>query len=122
MKKEAAIACLQQPLDNLVSLHFRPDAIVNTQGLAQVHEYFSVYQILWFGIDAPKMCIRDRLYIACGISGQIQHRAGMEQSAQIIAINTDPEAPINSIADYVITGNITDIIPKMIKYYKKNTK
>lgn len=53
MKKEAAIACLQQPLDNLVSLHFRPDAIVNTQGLAQVHEYFSVYQILWFGIDAP---------------------------------------------------------------------
>jgi electron transfer flavoprotein alpha subunit len=46
----------------------------------------------------------------------------MEQSAQIIAINTDPEAPINSIADYVITGDIADIIPKMIKYYKKNTK
>jgi electron transfer flavoprotein alpha subunit len=66
--------------------------------------------------------VRPKLYIACGISGQIQHRAGMEQSAQIIAINTDPEAPINSIADYVITGDIADIIPKMIKYYKKNTK
>jgi electron transfer flavoprotein alpha subunit len=66
--------------------------------------------------------VRPKLYIACGISGQIQHRAGMEESAQIIAINTDPEAPINSIADYVITGSVTDIIPKMIKYYKKNTK
>ncbi|HKJ42442.1 MAG TPA: electron transfer flavoprotein subunit alpha/FixB family protein [Sunxiuqinia sp.] len=66
--------------------------------------------------------VRPKLYIACGISGQIQHRAGMEESAQIIAINTDPEAPINSIADYVITGDVVDIIPKMIKYYKKNTK
>ena len=66
--------------------------------------------------------VRPKLYIACGISGQIQHRAGMEESAQIIAINTDPEAPINSIADYVITGDVAEIIPKMIKYYKANTK
>jgi electron transfer flavoprotein alpha subunit len=73
-------------------------------------------------IGQTGLTVRPKLYIACGISGQIQHRAGMEQSAQIIAINTDPEAPINSIADYVITGDIADIIPKMIKYYKKNTK
>jgi len=66
--------------------------------------------------------VRPKLYIACGISGQIQHRAGMEESAQIIAINTDPEAPINSIADYVITGDVAEILPKMIKYYKANTK
>jgi electron transfer flavoprotein alpha subunit len=66
--------------------------------------------------------VRPKLYIACGISGQIQHRAGMEESAQIIAINTDPEAPINSIADYVITGDVGEILPKMIKYYKANTK
>lgn len=66
--------------------------------------------------------VRPKLYIACGISGQIQHRAGMEESAQIIAINTDSEAPINSIADYVINGDVADIIPKMIKYYKKNSK
>jgi len=66
--------------------------------------------------------VRPKLYIACGISGQIQHRAGMEESAQIIAINTDPEAPINSIADYVITGDVADILPKMIKFYKANTK
>jgi electron transfer flavoprotein alpha subunit len=73
-------------------------------------------------IGQTGLTVRPKLYIACGISGQIQHRAGMEQSAQIIAINTDPEAPINSIADYVITGDIAEIIPKMIKYYKKNTK
>jgi len=66
--------------------------------------------------------VRPKLYIACGISGQIQHRAGMEESAQIIAINTDPEAPINSIADYVITGDVGEILPKMIKFYKANTK
>jgi electron transfer flavoprotein alpha subunit len=66
--------------------------------------------------------VRPKLYIACGISGQIQHRAGMDESAQIIAINTDPEAPINSIADYVITGDLNEVIPKMIKYYKANTK
>jgi electron transfer flavoprotein alpha subunit len=73
-------------------------------------------------IGQTGLTVRPKLYIACGISGQIQHRAGMEQSAQIIAINTDPEAPINSIADYVITGDIAEIIPKMITYYKKNTK
>ncbi|QGY43083.1 electron transfer flavoprotein subunit alpha [Maribellus comscasis] len=73
-------------------------------------------------IGQTGLTVRPKLYIACGISGQIQHRAGMEQSAQIIAINTDPEAPINSIADYVITGDIANIVPKMIKYYKTNTK
>ncbi|HNW49920.1 MAG TPA: electron transfer flavoprotein subunit alpha/FixB family protein [Prolixibacteraceae bacterium] len=66
--------------------------------------------------------VRPKLYIACGISGQIQHRAGMQDSAQIIAINTDPGAPINSIADYVINGNVLEVIPKMIKYYKANSK
>jgi electron transfer flavoprotein alpha subunit len=73
-------------------------------------------------IGQTGVTVRPKLYIACGISGQIQHRAGMEESAQIIAINTDPEAPINSIADYVIIGDIAEVIPKMIKYYKKNTR
>lgn len=73
-------------------------------------------------IGQTGVTVRPKLYIACGISGQIQHRAGMEESAQIIAINTDPEAPINSIADYVIPGDIAEVIPRMIKYYKKNTK
>jgi len=73
-------------------------------------------------IGQTGITVRPKLYIACGISGQVQHRAGMEESAQIISINSDPEAPINSLADYVITGDISEIIPKMIKYYKLNTK
>ena len=66
--------------------------------------------------------VRPKLYIACGISGAVQHRAGMDQSAQIISINTDPNAPINNIADYTIIGDVADIIPKMIKYYRSNSK
>lgn len=66
--------------------------------------------------------VRPKLYIACGISGQIQHTAGMEESAMVIAINTDENAPINKFADYVITGDLNVVIPKMIQYYKKNSK
>ncbi|MDD3788782.1 MAG: electron transfer flavoprotein subunit alpha/FixB family protein [Petrimonas sp.] len=66
--------------------------------------------------------VRPKVYIACGISGQIQHIAGMQDSSLIISINNDPNAPINTIADYVITGEIEKVIPKMIKYYKKNSK
>ena len=66
--------------------------------------------------------VRPKLYIACGISGQIQHTAGMDQSSMIISINTDPEAPINRIADFAITGDVNEVIPKMIKYYKQNSK
>ncbi|MBR5778617.1 MAG: electron transfer flavoprotein subunit alpha/FixB family protein [Bacteroidales bacterium] len=73
-------------------------------------------------IGQTGVTVRPKLYIACGISGAVQHRAGMEQSAKIISINTDPKAPINSIADYTIIGDICDVLPKMIKTYKANTK
>ena len=66
--------------------------------------------------------VRPKLYIACGISGQIQHLAGMMESNIIISINNDPTAPINKIANYVINGNVEKILPKMIKYYKEHTK
>jgi electron transfer flavoprotein alpha subunit len=66
--------------------------------------------------------VRPKLYIACGISGQIQHRAGMMESSMIISINTDANAPINSIADYVIIGDFIEVVPKLIQYYKKNSK
>ena len=66
--------------------------------------------------------VRPKLYIACGISGQIQHTAGMDQSAMIISINNDEAAPINKIADYAIVGDVNEIVPKMIKYYKQNSK
>ncbi|MFR8912446.1 MAG: electron transfer flavoprotein subunit alpha/FixB family protein [Parabacteroides distasonis] len=65
-------------------------------------------------------CVRN--CIACGISGQIQHIAGMQDAGIIISINNDENAPINTIADYVINGTVEEVIPKMIKYYKKNSK
>ncbi len=73
-------------------------------------------------IGQTGVTVRPKLYIACGISGQIQHIAGMQDSSIIISINPDPDAPINTIADYVITGNYEDVVPKLIKYYKKNSK
>ena len=73
-------------------------------------------------IGQTGLTVRPKLYIACGISGQIQHIAGMQESAIIISINNDPNAPVNAIADYVITGAIEEVIPKMIKFYKKNSK
>jgi len=66
--------------------------------------------------------VRPKLYIACGISGAVQHTAGMAESAMVIAINNDENAPINAVADYTIHGDLNEIIPKMIKYYKSNTK
>ena len=73
-------------------------------------------------IGQTGVTVRPKLYIACGISGQIQHIAGMQESSIIISINNDANAPINTIADYVITGNVEDVVPKLIKYYKKNSK
>ncbi len=73
-------------------------------------------------IGQTGVTVRPKLYIACGISGQIQHTAGMDGSSMIISINTDPDAPITKIADYAITGNVMEVVPKMIKYYKQNSK
>ncbi|MDY6913768.1 MAG: electron transfer flavoprotein subunit alpha/FixB family protein [Planctomycetota bacterium] len=59
--------------------------------------------------------VRPALYIACGISGAVQHRAGMQEAAKIIAVNNDPEAEIFSTAHYGIVGDLNDVIPRMIK-------
>ncbi|WP_372792961.1 electron transfer flavoprotein subunit alpha/FixB family protein [Lutibacter sp.] len=66
--------------------------------------------------------VRPKLYIAAGISGAIQHTAGMQDASMIISINNDPDAPINKIADYVINGDVGVVVPKMIEFYKKNAK
>ena len=69
-------------------------------------------------IGQTGVTVRPRLYIACGISGAIQHRAGMAESKKIIAINTDPCAPIMSCAHYAIEGDLNQVIPLMIKAFK----
>jgi len=73
-------------------------------------------------IGQTGVTVHPKVYIACGISGQIQHIAGMQDSGIIISVNSDPDAPINKIADYVIVGTVEEVIPKLIKYYKQNSK
>jgi electron transfer flavoprotein alpha subunit len=66
--------------------------------------------------------VRPKLYIAVGISGAIQHRAGMQESNKIIAINSDPDAPIFAISHYGIVGDATEVIPRFIEVFRNKLK
>jgi len=66
--------------------------------------------------------VRPKLYIACGISGAIQHVAGMQDSGRVIAINTDASAPIFDLCHYGIVGDVHDVIPTFIEAYKEHLR
>lgn len=73
-------------------------------------------------IGQTGVTVRPKVIICVGVSGAIQHTAGMDQSKIVIAINNDPQAPIHKIADYSIIGDLNDVVPKMIASYKKQSK
>lgn len=77
----------------------------------------------WIGKDhqvgQTGQSVRPKLYIACGISGKAQHLMGMKLSENIVSINTDPEAEINSISDYIINADLYEVLPKLTDAIRK---
>lgn len=85
----------------------------NTRPLAEDRKWFTG----WIGLSGKK--VKPILYIGCGISGMIQHVAGMRDSKVVVAINKDPEAAIFEVADYIIVGDLYKIVPAIGEELKK---
>jgi len=88
----------------------------NTRPLAEDRKWFTG----WVGLSGKK--IKPTVYIGCGISGMIQHIAGMRDSQVVVAVNKDPEAAIFEVADYIIVGNLYEIVPAIVEALRKALK
>jgi len=88
----------------------------NTRPLAEDRKWFT----RWVGLSGKK--IKPTVYIGCGISGMIQHIAGMRDSQVVVAVNEDPEAAIFEVADYIIVGNLYEMVPAIVEALKKALK
>ena len=88
----------------------------NTRPLAEDRKWFSE----WVGLSGRK--VKPTLYIGCGVSGVIQHVAGIRDSQVIVAINKDAEAPLCEVADYVVVGNLYEIVPALVEAFKRQLK
>ena len=88
----------------------------NSRPLAEDRKWFSE----WVGLSGHK--IKPTLYIGCGVSGVIQHVAGIRDSQIIVAINKDAEAPLCEVADYVVVGNLYEIVPALVEAFKRQLK
>ena len=100
-----------EELANLLGGH-----VGGTRPLAEDRKWFSE----WVGLSGKK--VKPDLYIGCGISGMIQHLAGIRDSRVIVAINKDPNAAIFEVADYSVVGDIYQIIPALIETLKQTLK